>query len=207
MVSKHPILLRALDPEGGVRVCTDEEYLTFVAGITALLQVAEVAVSLDFSRRGEGRVCRDTTHRPQRGNCWKIDPLSLSGVKSSQVNAPHKYKIVFMVANRPLGDIHHTSLNNDQISLLENLFIGKVPLKGTLPKKEILLERVEKVKLTLVFPSHPNFFGSSQARLIGGQIWNPIPFSRVGAQKSSYTELGSVGFTRKRRSEPRILVS
>jgi hypothetical protein len=37
---------------------------------------------------------------------------------------------------------------------------------------------------------HPNFFGSSQAGLIGGQIWNPIPFSRVGAQKSSYTKLG-----------------
>ena len=59
VVSKHPILLRALDPEGGVRVCTDEEYLTFVAGITALLQVAEVAVSLGLRCRGEGRVCRD----------------------------------------------------------------------------------------------------------------------------------------------------
>ena len=42
MVSKHPILLRALDPEGGVRVGTDEEYLSFVADITALLQVAKV---------------------------------------------------------------------------------------------------------------------------------------------------------------------
>ena len=44
----------------------------------------------------------------------------------------------------------------------------------------------------LLGPSHPDFFGSSQTGVIGGQIWNPIPFSRVGAQTSSYTNLGSL---------------
>ena len=43
--------------------------------------------------------------------------------------------------------------------------------------------------------THLNFFESSQASLIGGQKRNPIPFTRVGAQTSSYTKLGSF-FTR-----------
>ena len=33
-----------LDPEGGVRVSAEDEYLTLVAGVIALLQVAEVLI-------------------------------------------------------------------------------------------------------------------------------------------------------------------